>query len=265
MRKQAREALDAYYAEADSWARDHRDEARRSRRLAWIVAIGLGTIAVIEALALILLTPLKTVEPYTLLVDRQTGYVQALKPLDPQLISADAALIQSFLVQYVIAREGYDINSLQSDYRKVGLWSANEARRSYVARMQASNPESPLAQYPRSTVVDVAIKSVTPMSKTVAMVRYDTQRHDAGGRVDPPRAWVSIVRYGFSGAPMTVADRLINPLGFQVSNYRRSVEMLPATVAPQPTLAPAIGTNPLPGNSATPSHGASAFTVVPVR
>ena len=28
--------------------------------------------------------PLKTVEPYTLLVDRQTGFVQALKPLDPR-------------------------------------------------------------------------------------------------------------------------------------------------------------------------------------
>ena len=38
MRKQAREALDAYYAEADSWARDNREETRQSRKLAWVIA-----------------------------------------------------------------------------------------------------------------------------------------------------------------------------------------------------------------------------------
>ncbi len=54
------------------------------------------------------------------MVDRQTGFVQALKPLDTQLVSGDKALTQSFLVQYVIAREGYDRSTLQADYRKVG-------------------------------------------------------------------------------------------------------------------------------------------------
>ncbi|WP_163366505.1 VirB8/TrbF family protein, partial [Klebsiella aerogenes] len=91
--------------------------------------------------------------PYTLLVDRQTGYVQALKPLDAQQVSANAALTQSFLVQYVIARESFDAAALQSNYRKVSLWSAGEARNAYVAGMQASNPESPLVRLPRMSVV----------------------------------------------------------------------------------------------------------------
>lgn len=255
MKKRSREALDAYYAEADSWSRDRRIEAQRSRKLAWVVASVFGVIAIAEAAAIVVLTPLKTVEPYTLMVDRQTGFVQALKPLDSQTVSADSALTQSFIVQYVIAREGYDINALQSDYRKVGLWSSGEARRSYIARMQATNPESPLSQYPRSSIVDVTIKSVTTLSKNTAMVRYDTQRHDNGGGISPPRAWMSIVRYGYSGAPMSVADRLINPLGFQVFGYRRSVEIAPATSpSTQPALAPAIGTNPFPNLSPSPSQ-----------
>ncbi|KAK0331961.1 hypothetical protein LTR94_026819, partial [Friedmanniomyces endolithicus] len=97
MKKASREALDAYYKEAGSWATDRIGALQSSRRIAWIVAAGAATIAVVEAVALVALTPLKTVEPYTLMVDRTTGFVQELKPLDPNQITPDKALIQSML------------------------------------------------------------------------------------------------------------------------------------------------------------------------
>ena len=62
-------------------------------------------VALAEAAALMLLMPLKTAVPYTLLVDRTTGFVQALKPLDPNAVTPDQALVQSMLAQYVMARE----------------------------------------------------------------------------------------------------------------------------------------------------------------
>lgn len=235
MKKSSREALDSYFVEADSWAKDREDALRTSRRTAWWVAGAASVIAVCEALALLFLTPLKTVEPYTLLVDRQTGFVQPLKPLEPQAISRDRALTQSFLVQYVIAREGYDTNSLQRDYQKVGLWSAGTARNSYLSEIQVSNPDSPLVRLPRSSLIDVQVKSVTPMADDTAMVRFDTQRRDAGGQAHPAQPWVAIVRYGYSGEPMSAADRMINPLGFKVSSYRKSAEAL---TTPEPAAAP---------------------------
>ena len=246
------EALDAYYAEADSWAKDRGDALRASRRTAWWVAGGASAIAVCEALALLFLTPLKTVEPYTLLVDRQTGFVQQLKPLEAGTISRDRALTQSFLVQYVIAREGFDIDTVQTDYRKVGLWSAGSARESYIADVQVSNPDSPLVRLPRSSFVDVQVKSVTPMNDDTAMVRFDTQRRDAGGQAHPAQPWVAIVRYGYSGQPMSLADRMINPLGFKVSSYRKSAEAL-TVLEPAPAAAPADGTS---GAAVSPVQGA---------
>lgn len=253
MNKQSREALDAYYAEAESWARDQREALRASRRTAWWVAAGAGTIALLEALALLILTPLKTVEPYTLLVDRNTGYVQALAPLDPQTIAGDAALTQSFLVQYVIARESFDIDTLQANYRKVALWSDGTARSTYIAGVQVSNPESPLARYPRSTVVETRVKSVSPVAKNVALVRFDTQRRDANGRTEPVRAWVAVIRYRYSGEPMRMEDRLVNPLGFEVVRYRRDAEALPppetvvapSQAAPQPVAVVPVATVPV--------------------
>ena len=254
MKPSTREALSTYYREAGSWASDQIASLQKSRRTAWIIAGVAAGVAVVEGVALIILMPLKTVEPYTLLVDRNTGYVQVLKPLEVAQTTPDQALIQSMLVQYVIARESFDVATVQADYRKVGLWSADTARSDYVARMQASNPSSPLLSYPRSTVVETHVKSVSPLDNGSALVRFDTLRRDAGARYATPQAWVAVVEYRFSGEPMSIEDRYLNPLGFLVSSYRRDAEALPrseAEVAPsaplttEPRLEPApIGATP---------------------
>jgi type IV secretion system protein VirB8 len=205
------------------------------------VAIGAGTIAVLEAGALILLTPLKTVEPYTLLVDRTTGYVQALKPLDADKVAPDTALTQSFLVQYVIARESFDVDTVTANYNKVASWSAEQARSGYLSSIQVSNPQSPLILYPRSTVVETRVKSVSPLGRNVALVRFDTIRRDAGGQVQPPRSWVAVIRYRFSGEPMKLEERFVNPLGFRVLRYRRDSESAP----PPEAVLVAPGTVPM--------------------
>jgi type IV secretion system protein VirB8 len=244
MKPQSRETLDAYYADAASWNRDRVHSVRTSNRMAWMIAGGAAIIAVLEAVTLALLMPLKTVEPYTLMVDRTTGYVQALKPLDRTTITPDSALTQSFLVQYVIARESFDLATVNADYRKVMLLSADPARSSYLKQMQVSNPESPLVLYPRSTIIEARVKSVSPLGANAALVRFDTVRTDANGQSRSLGSWVAIVRYRYSNAAMSVEDRYVNPLGFQVTSYRRDPEALPAvsvdTVAQsvsQPTLA----------------------------
>jgi type IV secretion system protein VirB8 len=237
MKKSTREALDAYYREAGSWASDKIAGLQKSRRIAWIMAGVAAAVAVAEACALLMLMPLKTVVPYTLMVDRTTGFVQTLKPLDPGQATPDKALIQSMLVQYVIAREGFDMTTLQADYRKIGLWSAEQARGDYLARMQASNIDSPLTRYPRSTVIETRVKSVSPLDERSALIRFETVRRDAGGPYHPALHWVAIVEYRFTGELMSAEDRFINPLGFQVVKYRRDPEALPQVDSAAPDVA----------------------------
>lgn len=234
----------AYFKAATSWAQDQNAALRASRRAAWIVAAVLGFVAVCEAVALMVLAPLKTVEPYTLMVDKQTGAVQALKPLQASEITPDKALTQSFLVQYVIARESFDINALQANYRKVALWSADTARSRYMASMQPSFPDAPLNRYPRSTVIETEVKSVSPLGPDSAMVRFETRRIDQGGQARPTGSWVAVIRYRYSGEPMQVEDRYINPLGFQVTRYRRDAEALPRQAPPTPAATPVGGAQP---------------------
>jgi len=212
---------------ADSWAASVTDDLERSNRRAWVVAIIAALIALIEAVALVFLIPLKQVEPYTLLVDRQTGNVEALAPMDTQLVAADAALTRSFLVQYVITREGFSQNGLQDDFRRVSLWSDTSVRQQYARAMDASNPVSPLAYLPSGGTIQTEVKSVSNLSETRAMVRFATTRSDAGAVPQGAQHWVAMIDYQFTAAEMSEADRYINPLGFQVTSYRRNAETLP--------------------------------------
>lgn len=221
-------------AYVDSWATSVTADLERSSRRAWIAAIIAAIVALLEAIALVYLVPLKTVEPYTLLVDRQTGYVEALAPLDTSSVSPDSALTKSFLVQYVIARESFDADSLEDDFRKVSLWSAAQTRRRYTDLMRAQNPESPLSYLPRQAVLRTEVRSVSSLAADRALLRFTTTRIDPGAQPGPPQYWAAVISFEFSGAAMSEADRLVNPLGFQVTRYRRDAETLPETAPSEP-------------------------------
>lgn len=224
-------AREAYYARAATWAVDQEKSRHRSGRLAWLIGgIAVG-IAILEAIALALMMPLKTLVPYTILVDRHTGHVQVLEGARLDKINADEALTQSLLAQYVIAREGFDISLVKADFRKVALWSGEPVRSKYLALMQASNPGSPLQQIPRTSVVSVQVKSISPIAPETALIRFDTEQRDQGQIEGTKQSFVSIIRYRFSRAPMSLEDRLVNPLGFQVVHYRRDQETLSETTA----------------------------------
>ncbi|MEM9310969.1 MAG: type IV secretion system protein [Pseudomonadota bacterium] len=226
---------------AASWAVSVTDDLKRSSRRAWIVAFLVALIALLEALALVFLVPLKSVEPYTLLVDRQTGNVETLAPLNAQSVSPDEALTRSFLVQYVIARESFTSDTIQDDYRKVSLWSDNTVAQGYQGLMAANNPQSPLAYLRRGSVIRTEVKSLSSLANGRSMVRFATRVVDARGRSQTPEHWVALISFGFKAAAMSENDRYLNPLGFQVTAYRRDPETLPeegiingTTLVPEP-------------------------------
>jgi type IV secretion system protein VirB8 len=230
-----------YYQEAATWSADIHGALRASRRVAWLIACAATAVAVLEAIALAALAPLKTVVPYTITVDRQTGYVETVSGLKPGALSQDQAVTQSFLVQYVIARETFDATDLREQYHKVMLWSAGGARDQYQQLMQKTTPNSPLNLYSPTTMVGTTVKSVSLLSPTTALVRFDTTRRDPGSTTGSQQSWVAALAFRYSNAPISMGDRFINPLGFQVTRYRRDAETLAPTAVTAPA-APAPAT-----------------------
>lgn len=214
-----------YFDLARSWSVESDAKEARSRRTAWRVAGVALALAVLEAIALIMLLPLKQTESVMLLVDRTTGYVQEISPSQASTVRADEAMIDSLLAQYVTARERFDRASVQQDYRKAALWTGGAAQRAYAAQMAATNPSSLFTLYRQGERRDVEVKSVTQVKPGNALVRFDTFLTTRDGRRVPDGSWISLIDYGFTNAAMSYEDRLINPLGLQVDRYRRDAEV----------------------------------------
>jgi type IV secretion system protein VirB8 len=228
---------EAYYAKADTWAHDVHAVLRASRRTAWIVAGAAGLVAALEAGALMALAPLKSVVPYVVTVDRQTGYVETARGLQPGPLSQDAAVTEAFLAQYVLARETFDAADLQSNYAKVALWTVGPAREAYLRSMAPSNPQSPVKVNAPSTVIQTTVKSVSLLSRTSALVRFQTGRHAAAGpgEITP---YVAVITFRYTGAPRKMEYRFLNPLGFEVVAYRRDQEAASYPASPPRAVTP---------------------------
>jgi len=215
---------DTYYAAAATWADTAATAEARSRRTAWIVAGVATAVAALLALALLALTPLKTVQPYVVTVDRQTGAVEVTQTLGGSRLTENEAVIQASLANYVRARETFDVTDLAANYRRVQMMSATQARAAYVAEMAANNPSSPLRTLAPGDTVAVRVKSISLLAPGTALVRFDAARRPAGSAVAVTRAYAAAISYGFSGRPLRLEDRFDNPLGFEVTRYRKDAE-----------------------------------------
>lgn len=215
---------DEYYAAARTWADSKVQSSARELRIAWRVAAGAAAIAVLLAITLLLLVPLKTVQPYVLTVDRNTGAVEAATTVAEGRLSQNEAVIKAQLAGYVIARETFDSTDLAEQYRRVQILSAPPVARAYVGEMAANNPASPLNTLNRGDMVAIRIKSVSLIGDNAALVRFTADRKAAGAATGQTSDYVAAISFGFSGRPLRAADRFDNPLGFQVTRYRRDDE-----------------------------------------
>jgi type IV secretion system protein VirB8 len=254
-----------YYETASSWAQDTHASLRASRRTAWIIASVAVGVAGLQAIAMAFLLPLKQSVPYTITVDRETGYVQTARGVDLGPISESEAIAQSFAVQYVLARETFEASDYQDKFRKTLMWSQGAAETEYRRDWDKSNPVGIQSRVRPTTRIKVTVKSVTILGPRSAMVRFDTEQSEGPSSGGMRQPWVASMTYSFSGKPVSEQDRYMNPLGYQVATYRRDAETtqpvnVPAPPPPMPTTTPTL----VPGNAgmvpgtdpaATPTNG----------
>ena len=213
-----------YYAAARSWSDGQSQSTARETRIAWRVAAGAAIVAVLLALTLLLLVPLKTVQPYVLTVDRQTGAVEPAMTVSNGWLTQNEAVIQAQLAGYVVSRETFDATDLAPQYRRVQIMSARPVATAYVAEMAATNPQSPLNLLGRGDTISIRIRSVSLIGDGAGLVRFTAGRRAIGAATGQDTNYVAAISFGFNGRPLQPSDRFDNPLGFQVTRYRRDAD-----------------------------------------
>ena len=222
--KDTDEDLKSYFAEAQSWDRDRFVAAARSRRIAWIVASVAIALAIVAVLAIMALTPLKTVVPYVVTVDRSTGATDVTQELrGDKSITYDEAIRKYFLADYVRAREGWIPQAREEFFRKVLALSTREEQARWTAFYKKDNPDSPQNQFTANDAVFVAIRSVAFISPSVAQVRFVKRLERNQQAIETPA--IATITFDVLSKPETEAGRYANPLGFQVKSYRADAEV----------------------------------------
>ncbi|MGE4409601.1 MAG: virB8 family protein [Sphingobium sp.] len=216
------EKLDEYFKEAQRFDQDRLIAANRSRRLAWTIAGVSGGLAIVSVIALAGLTPLKTVEPFVIRVDNANGIVDVVSGLKAGPAKYDDVVAKWFAARYVRGREGYNASEAEMNFRTVALMSAPAEQERFAEWYRGRNPNSPQNVYGDRATAKIKIKTIALIGKHVMQVRY--VRTVTRGEHVSKSDWIATLTYSFTNAPMSEQDRLINPLGFVVSEYRADPE-----------------------------------------
>ena len=216
--------LKAYFAEAASWDHDRLIAANRSKRLAWTIAAITSGLAITGVAAVAMLTPLKTVAPYVIMVDKATGASEITSSMtgDKQ-ITYNEAVAKYFLADYVRNREGWIPQARQEFFDGVLAMSSRDEQARWTAFYSKDNPKSPQSVFTDLDTVFVAIKSVTFVSQNVAQVRFTKTLQRGTSATDTPA--IATITYDTTDTPTTEQQRFKNPLGLEVQSYRADLEV----------------------------------------
>jgi type IV secretion system protein VirB8 len=239
------QALTGYFAEAASWDADRRALGRRTVRLALTVA-GAGWIAVVAlTVALMLLIPLKHVEPFVVRVDNSTGVVDVV-PVYAGHAAMPEAVTRYLLTHYVTICERFNYATAESDYEECGAFHTAQRNQLWYALWNPTNPASPLNVYKDGSSVRAQVTAVSFFKRAsgvgdLAQVRYVKSKRTAGSSSEEPTHWIATLQYVYADPSSDPKVRAWNPLGLKIVDFTAEREVLPET--PQAALAAAAATS----------------------
>lgn len=223
-------ATQEYFREAESWDADRVAQLRRSERVAWWVAGAGWLCAVTGALALVLLMPLKRVDPFLVRVDNSTGIVDVV-PVFAGRATQEEAVTRYFLAHYLTVCERFNFATAESDYEECGAFHSAQRNQAWYALWTATNPLSPLNLHKDGSSVRVQVNSVSFFTRAsglsdLAQVRYLKALRQGPGAEETFTHWVATIQYAYGEPAKDPKTRRWNPLGFKIVDFRSEPEVL---------------------------------------
>lgn len=218
------------------------ERARKSERRAWMVAWSAILMSLILAGGYFLFLPLKEKVPYLVMADPYTGTASVARlsgNFQDRDVTTEEAINKSNVAQFVLARESYDSGLVgQRNWRTTLSMAGPAVAPAYIALHSESNPERPFRLYGSASSVRARILSIVLIGggagarPTGATVRFQRSLYDKGrGQAQPLDSRIATLEFTYNpDLRLSEEDRLLNPLGFRVTNYRVDDDFAAATV-----------------------------------
>lgn len=233
-----------YFREASSWDADRLALAQRNARLAWWVAGTAAICALAISVCLVLLMPLKRVEPFVVRVDNSTGVVDVV-PVYAGKGELTQTVTRYFLAHYISVCERFNFATAESDYEECGAFHAAQRNQAWYALWNPNNPASPLNVHKDGSTVRVQVEAVSFFQRAnganeLAQVRYLKAERQANGADERVSHWIATMQYAYTAPSKDPRVRRWNPLGFKIIEFAAEPEVtVPAEGAAQPAVGKA--------------------------
>jgi type IV secretion system protein VirB8 len=164
----------------------------------------------------------KSVDPFVIEVEEKSGITNVVNPLDTKTMTSDEALKKYFIMKYLRARETYDVTDYEYNYSTiVRLFSTGSVYSKFKAFINDS-PNSPVKLYGTSGVTTLKVRSTQFFDDGRVQIRFTIIENGQGAQHNK----IATLKFAFVPMQMNDEDRYINPLGFQITEYRVDEETL---------------------------------------
>ncbi|MBR5940172.1 MAG: type IV secretion system protein [Neisseriaceae bacterium] len=210
-----------YIQSAKDFEQSEIDRVRKNAKTAWRLSFALMGITALAVGAVVMLTPLKTVQPFVIRVDNNTGLTDTVSVMKNRQDRYEEIVDKYFLKQYVQYREAYDWETIQTTFDATKLMSSPPVANEFAAMYAGETAPHKVLKNSRKVLVKV--QSVAFLGN-LAQVRFTKQAVEVNGDMDnqktEPLKMIATIAWEYQGGKMSEQDRLINPLGFKVLSYR---------------------------------------------
>ena len=161
----------------------------------------------------------KSLEPYVIEIEEKSGVATVVDQSTTKNFTGNDIVQKYFINQFIQSAIGYDAKTYKLDAEKVRLFSVPDVYNDFTKRLNYKNlgAESKIA---------VRIKSIQLPNPTTAQVRIAMDSDVTGSR---PSSTNQIATLSFHFIPkmnLSMEERLINPLGFQVTSLLIAEEII---------------------------------------
>jgi type IV secretion system protein VirB8 len=204
-----------------SWNKDLYGKTIVQRNLLFIMTL-LLTLALAIALIWIQITNSESnIKPFVIEIDKKTGVATTIEPLTVSEYSANLAVVRSLIINYIRDREEYNSALFDNNFfDKVRVFSAPNVYYNYKNAFGKNNPQSPYNLLGKTGFSKVKWKSIIFPKAGTAQIRITLQIYGSNDKILEVNK-IILMAFEFNEAlQLNEEERLINPLGFNVTLYQ---------------------------------------------
>ena len=212
----------------NDWYTDRSSIAIYQRNFLMVILLCSMILLFVGMVYINLISQKKTVDPFVVEIEQKTGIPSVVDQKSKRFYTAQETINNFFVYKYIRARESYEYRDYIYNYfTVVRVLSSGDIFKTFYRSVNKRNENSIVNQMGRKKSIEVGIKSVIDI--TTRKERIDdvitkqvriSKKIIEKNRLIEEQNKVIVMKYKFANLNLEFEERLVNPLGFQVTFYK---------------------------------------------